>query len=71
MDYLHSGRRMAKFLPGQSEPGTFKSMTKRFHSRMKFIKEQFWFKLFLYELVNPTIKISLFDLFFLRTPKNQ
>jgi len=62
---------MAKLLPGQSEPGTFKSMTKRSHSRMKFTREQFWFKLLPYELVNPTTKISLSDLVFLRTPKNQ
>ena len=40
-------------------PGTFKPMTKRSHSRLKFTGEQFWYKLLLYELVNPTIKISL------------
>jgi len=40
-------------------PGTFKSTTKRSHSRLKFTREQFWYKLLRYEFVNPTIKISL------------
>jgi len=39
-------------------PGTFKSMTKRSHSRLKFTREQFWYKLCSYKEVNPTIKIS-------------
>jgi len=42
-------------------PGTFKSMTKRSHSRLKFTREQFWYKLLPYESVNPTIKISLLE----------
>jgi len=42
-------------------PGTVKSMTKRSHSRLKFIREQFWYRLLPYELVNPTIKTSLLN----------
>jgi len=42
-------------------PGTVKSMTKRSHSRLKFIWQQFWYKLLPYEFVNPTIKMSLLD----------
>jgi len=41
-------------------PGTVNSITKRSQSRLKFIKEQFWYRLFPYEFVNPTIKISLY-----------
>jgi len=37
-------------------PGTFKSMTKRSHSRLKFTRKQFWYMVLHYELVNPTIK---------------
>ena len=43
-------------------PGTFKSTTKRSHSRLKFTREQFWYKLLCYEFVNPTIKISLLQM---------
>jgi len=39
-------------------PRTFKPMTKRSHSRFKFTREQFWYKLLPCKLVNPTIKIS-------------
>jgi len=42
-------------------PGTVKSMTERSKSRLKFLREKFWYKLLSYELVNPTIKISLFE----------
>jgi len=34
-------------------------MTEGSQSRLKFIREQFWYKMLPYELVNPTIKISL------------
>ena len=40
-------------------PGTVKSMTERSQSRLKSPREQFWYKLLPYELVNPTIKTSL------------
>ena len=44
-------------------PGTVKSMTERSQSRLKFIREQVWYKLLPYELVNQTIKISLYTYF--------
>jgi len=40
-------------------PGTAKSMTERSQSRLTFTREQFWYRLLPYELVNLTFKISL------------
>jgi len=39
---------------------TLESIRERSQSRLKLIREQFWYKLLCYELVNPTIKISLY-----------
>ena len=41
-------------------PGTVESIPERSQSRLRFITEQFWYTLLCYELVNPTIKISIY-----------